>query len=252
MGKYNIIIVNKKVLCLFILTMLILLLFIILYRVYLTNILTNSFNDPKSGIIVIDPGHGGIDGGTNIDGILEKEANLVISKIIKEYLVKKGYKVIMTREEDISLDKFDTSSISRQKRDLNARVNIINNSNAQFFLSIHVNCNLKRPRTDGAIVFYNKNFQQNKELAYCIQRSLNGILINGNKRTIHDPQLGEYFILNYSEIPGVIVETAFISNIEERKLLKKFEFRDQIALSVAEGVECYLNKVNGVITQEHQ
>jgi N-acetylmuramoyl-L-alanine amidase len=64
-------------------------------------------------------------------------------------LEQQGYKIIMTRDDDISLEKLDASGKSRHQRDLNARVNIINNSNAQLFISVHVNCNLKKPSTDG-------------------------------------------------------------------------------------------------------
>lgn len=61
----------------------------------------------------------------------------------------------MTHDDDISLDSLDNSSKSRHQRDLKARINIINNSNAQLFVSIHVNSNIKKPSTEGAIVFYN-------------------------------------------------------------------------------------------------
>lgn len=208
----------------------------------------NTFIDPKSGVIVIDPGHGGIDGGTNKEGILEKEINLDIGKKLKLFLEQKGYSVIMTREEDISLDKLDNSDKSRHQRDLNARANIINTSNAQLFLSIHVNCNLKKPSTDGAIVFYSDKFEQNKSLAYCIQKALNNIEVNEKKRTVHDPIQAKYFVLGKTNIPGVIVETAFISNKIERQEMVKDTFREEIAKAIVIGVERYLNESNKVFT----
>ncbi|MFZ5975009.1 MAG: N-acetylmuramoyl-L-alanine amidase family protein [Bacillota bacterium] len=165
--------------------------------------------DFDSAIIVIDPGHGGIDGGTNKDGLLEKDVNLVIAKKLKALMEKKGYTVIMTREEDISLDSLDDSNGSKHQRDLNARANIINNSNARLFLSIHVDCNLKKPDTNGSIVFYNDKFPQSKALAYCIQRALNSVIANGKNRMTHDPQQADFFILRNSEIPGVIIEVYF-------------------------------------------
>jgi len=252
MRRSSIIIVDKRIVNLSVFTIFSVLLFLVPYLIHLVNVQSNPFADPRSGIIVIDPGHGGIDGGTNKDGVLEKEANLAISKKLKRFLEAEGYKVVMTREEDISLDKLDTSGSSRHERDLKARVNIINSSNAQLFLSIHVNCNFRKPSTNGAIVFYSNKFQQNEKLAYCIQRSLNDMIINDKKRTVHDPQLGEYSLLVYSEVPGVIVETAFMSNTEERQLLTKDEFREQLALAIADGVECYLYETNIVFTQEHE
>lgn len=214
---------------------------IIFLFIYLPSEPANVFLDPKSGIIVIDPGHGGVDGGTTKEGIFEKDINLDISQKLKLLLVQKGYTVIMTREKDISLEKLDNSQRSRHMRDLNARANIINSSNAQLFLSIHVNCNDKKPSTDGSIVFYNDKFEQNKALAYSLQRALNNIIVNEKKRTVHDPIKTKYFILNYSDIPGAIVETAFISNMKERKLLLNETFREEIAEAIATGVEQYLN-----------
>lgn len=217
---------------------------------YLSSLPIHAFTDPKSGIIVVDPGHGGIDGGTNKDGILEKEINLAVSKKLRIFLEGKGYKVVMTREEDVSLDALDNSSQSRHQRDLNARVSIINNSNAQLFLSIHVNCNFRRPDTDGAIVFYNDNFAENRALAYSVQRALNAMEVDGAKRTVHDPVQAEYFLLGYSKIPGIIVETAFMSNSTERFLLTRDEFREELAKAIADGVERYLKEAGEVLSPE--
>lgn len=246
MKKLKIVVIRKKTMYFLSSTVLVFLLFSVSLWIYLSSLPVNTFTDPKSGIIVVDPGHGGIDGGTNKDGILEKEINLDVSKKLKIFFKKKGYEVIMTREEDVSLDSLDSSSQSRHQRDLNARANIINTSNAQLFLSIHVNCNFKRPATDGAIVFYNDNFVENKVLAYSIQRALNAMEVNGVKRTVHDPVQEKYYLLNNSEIPGVIIETAFLSNSTERHLLTRDEFREQLAKAIADGVEHYL-KASGEV-----
>lgn len=249
MRKLKIFLLRKRTVHITVLVSFIFLLLLVSLFIHFSNLPASIFNDPKSGIIVIDAGHGGIDGGTNRDGLLEKEVNLVIAKKLEAILKKKGYKAVMTREEDVSLDSLDDSQGGRHQRDLNARVNIINDSNAQLFLSIHVNCNLRRPMSDGAIVFYNDKFQENRTLAYCIQRALNKMIVNGEKRTTHDPQQAGYFLLSYSQVPGVIIETAFISNEEEKKLLAKDEFREQLAKAIYEGVEQYLNnsgKVNAL------
>jgi len=213
-----------------------------LFFIFLPRDSANVFVDPKNGVIIIDPGHGGIDGGTSKEGILEKDINLDISKKLMNLLVQKGYTVIMTRENDVSLDNPDTTGKNRHMRDLNARVNIINKSNAQLFVSIHVNCNDKKPSTDGSIVFYSDKFEQNKELAYSIQRALNNMIVNGKKRTIHDPVKAKYYILKNSDIPGVLIETAFLSNAKERQLLLKESYREEIAEAIASGIEQYLKE----------
>lgn len=205
---------------------------------------------PQKGIIVIDPGHGGIDGGTTKDGVIEKDINLDIAKKLKVILQQKGYQVVMTREENISLNSLDNSNKSRHRRDLNARVNIINKHNPLLFVSVHVNSNYTNTRATGAIVFYGEKYCESKVLAYCIQRALNSIVVNGVKRVTHDPQPGNYFILNNSNVPGVIIETAFISNVEDRSLLTKDEFRKQLAVGIANGIEKYLNDANKVVAPQ--
>lgn len=216
--------------------------------IYVETTSADNFKDPKSGIIVIDPGHGGIDGGTNKNGVLEKDINLDIAKKLRNLLQQKGYAIIMTREDDIALDKLDNSSKSRHQRDLNARVGIINKSNAQLFLSIHVDCNLKKPSTNGSIVFYNNRFSESKSLAYSIQKELNIIKLNEKNRSVHDPTEAKFFILGSTNMPGVLVETAFISNQEERLEIIKDAYREEIAQAIERGVEQYLSETNSVIS----
>lgn len=74
------------------------------------------------------------------------------------------------------------------------------------------------------------------------KRALNAMEVNGAKRTVHDPVQEKYYLLVYSKIPGVIVETAFISNDTERQLLTRDEFREQLANAIANGVEHYLKE----------
>lgn len=242
MNKILVIFVTKKFAFIFTLIIIVLLIASLFLNFYFEMHPVNQFIDPNSGIIVIDPGHGGIDGGTNKEGVLEKEINLDISKKLKYFLQQKGFAVIMTRESDISLETLDNSSKSRHMRDLNARTNIINNSNAQLFLSIHVNCNFKKPSTDGAIVFYNERFEQSKALAFNIQRALNTMAVNGKKRTVHQPAKAKYFVLDNSNIPGVIIETAFMSNNTERHEMVKDAFKEEISKYIVQGIEDYLDE----------
>ncbi len=213
------------------------------------NFIKSANNDSCSKVIVIDPGHGGIDGGTTLSGLLEKDVNLYIAKKLKSYLQEKGFEVKMTRDKDVSLDGLSKEGSTRHLRDLNARVNIINSCNATLFLSIHVNCHLKNPSANSAIVFFSSKYPDSKALAANVQKELNAITINGNKRREHEPHLADYFILNNSDIPGVIVETAFISNDYDRSLLKTDEFKDELAKAIAAGAENYF-KENHSNTQQ--
>ncbi len=246
MKKINVIFIKRKFLLFA--TILIIAILTIPFILFIEMSSSDTFTDPKSGVIVIDPGHGGIDGGTSRDGVLEKEINLDIAQKLKSILVKQGYKIIMTREEDISLESLDNSRKSRHMRDLAARSDIINSSNAQLFLSIHVNSNFKKPTTSGAIVFFNKKYEQNKTLALCIQNQLNNMVVDGKKRSTHSPVQAKYYVLDYTDVPGVIVETGFISNEEERQELVKDTFRLELAKSISKGVEQYLNESSKVST----
>ena len=245
MKKLRIVIIRKKHIYLTVQIICLLLASSLLIHFCFRNPHTNIYTDSYSRVIVIDAGHGGIDGGASVGNLLEKDINLEIAKGLKAQLEPNGYTVIMTREEDISLDSLSETGSSRHLRDLTARVNIINKSNAQLFISIHVNCNIRKPKTDGSIVFYSENFQQNIPLADSIQRALNSMTYNGKTRAIHDPQIANYFILDNSKIPGVLVETAFISNSAEQEFLANSKYRETLAKSIAYGILQYL-KPNSV------
>lgn len=205
------------------------------------NITTTTLEDSNSGIIVIDPGHGGIDSGTIKYNVVEKDINLDTAKRLRALLVERGYKVVMTREEDISLEKFGGGS-NRHRKDLDARVKKINSCNAQLYLSIHVNCSPKRSSTNGSIVFYNRKYEKNTLLAYDLQRSLNKVTLPGIERAIHNPVPERFYVTDRARIPGALIELGFISNSREREFLKKDEFREALAEALLNGVENYLNK----------
>lgn len=200
---------------------------------------TAGYVDPGTGIIVVDPGHGGVDGGTGAGGFLEKEINLSISKRLKEILEEKGYKVVLTRSVDESLENLGPEGGGRHYRDLAARAEIINSSDAQLFLSIHVNSNVNNPRACGSIVYYSARFTQSGVLADCIQNALNGLEAGTFERTAHAAQKAGFYLLNTSKIPGALIEAGFITNPDERLLLTTDEFRDKLAARIADGVAVY-------------
>jgi N-acetylmuramoyl-L-alanine amidase len=237
MKKFYIIYVSKRVLfC-------VCTLIVAAAAVITVNLSAKTFNNSHTRTIIIDPGHGGIDGGTSKNDILEKDINLDIAKRLRIYLKQKGYEVAMTRDKDKSLESLSNKTGSRHLKDLNARTYIINNSNAQLFMSIHTNCHTGNSYADGSLVLFNGKFFENKTLAYCVQRALNNITIDGIERTIHNPQYSfDFYLLNYSKIPGVIIETAFISNQKEWELLQQDNFKNQIAKAIADGMEKFFKE----------
>lgn len=83
-------------------------------------------------------------------------------------------------------------------------------------------------------------------MSYSIQRALNNIEINDKKRTVHNPAQAKYFVLGYANIPGVIVETAFISNKTERQEMIKETFRENTAEAIFTGIQQYLQESTNV------
>lgn len=224
-------------------------LFAVLLILRLINGSTGSFNDPGTAMIVIDPGHGGIDGGTSDEGFLEKEINLSISLRLKKLLEEKGFKVVLTRERDESLEDLSPDGGSRHQRDLSARAAKINGLDAQLFLSIHVNSNVNNRNASGSLVYYGTRIEQSSVLASCVQHSLNLIETGTAPRDTHSSQTGNFFLLNNTRIPGILIETAFITNYNERMLLATDDFRDRIAASIMAGVLDYYEKL-GIIRPE--
>ncbi len=196
------------------------------------------FGPLKKRVIVLDPGHGGIDGGANCPGFLEKDTNLTIALKIKTELQKSGAKVILTRDRDIDLHNFVEHTSTRHHRDLLARIDIINKSKPDLFLSIHVNANPRRPSTTGPMVFYNQSVPASNHLADTIQTHLNRTATEyGFKKHVARP--GEYFLLNNCPYPGTIVELGFMTNYKEKQMLQDSNYQQHLAKSISESIRQY-------------
>jgi N-acetylmuramoyl-L-alanine amidase len=215
------------------------LLFIIQYKI-MDKDTWDSWNLPLSGkIIYIDPGHGGPDGGAGDKDALEKDIALNVSLMIRDYLQEQGALVLMTREEDKDLADEDTKGYSRRKvEDLHKRLNLINESEADLFLSIHLN-SIPSPKWSGAQTFYNPKFEENKALAKAIQREITRNLENTSREA---KGLQSVYILKHSKKAGALVEIGFLSNPEERKRLLEEEYQEKVAASIYQGVLNYLTE----------
>lgn len=193
--------------------------------------------------IVIDPGHGGIDGGTNIGDILEKDINLIIGLKLKDMLIKKGATVVMTREIDESLDDHIIGNGSRHREDLNARVKTVNDSDADLFISIHVN-HIKNAKKIGPIIFYHKTSEKGKLLAEHMQEYLNDISTYKKLdiKVEHEATPGNFYILGNTSTLGIIVEMGFLSNDIDRGLLLDSEHQNEIVEQITKGIIAHFNK----------
>jgi len=190
--------------------------------------------------VIIDPGHGGEDPGAVGDNIQlkEKDINLIIGKRLKELLMEDGFNVIMTREEDGLLYKEGTKGYTNKRRqDLLNRKKIMDESEADIVVSIHMN---KFPQSQyhGAQTFFPKNSEESKRLAQCIQRSLRDMVDPENKREalVKDTEI---LILKNIKKPTVIVECGFLSNAEEEQKLSTQEYQEKLAAAIKEGIKKY-------------
>ncbi|MDQ0233521.1 N-acetylmuramoyl-L-alanine amidase CwlD [Metabacillus malikii] len=199
----------------------------------------DSWNLPLSGkVIYLDPGHGGPDGGAVGSEKLEKDIALDISLKIRDFLQEQGALVILTREEDVDLADEDTKGYSRRKvEDLKNRVKMINESNAELYLSIHLNA-IPSSKWSGAQTFYNGKFAENESIAKFIQDELRRNLENTER--VAKPINGVYLIKKI-EKPGALVEVGFLSNPEEEKLLATDEYQEKVAASIYNGVLRYFS-----------
>lgn len=214
-----------------------LILFLILQYDFQDDNSWESWNLPLAGkIIILDPGHGGPDPGANKGDNLEKDIALNISLQLRHYLQQQGALVIMTRETDVDLASSGTKGYSRRKvEDLKKRLKIINESEADFFASIHLNA-IPSGRWRGAQTFYSSHFEESERGAKLIQDELRKDLENTDRKA---KAINGIYILKHSKKPGVLVEVGFLSNHEENKLLKSEEYQQKIAESLYRGILRY-------------
>lgn len=184
---------------------------------------------PLGKTVVIDAGHGGIDGGVvGVNGSVEAKINLALSKQLGEILSHNGITVVYTRDTDAAL-----SDIKRE--DMKKREEIIKSSGADCVVSIHLNSYSDSKRR-GVQVFYGDN-GNGESLAAHMQLSLNA-KINSKycKRTDFQPQKGDYYIAKCSNIPSVIIECGFISNEEDERLLNTPSYKTELCNAIAKAI----------------
>ncbi|WP_139364955.1 N-acetylmuramoyl-L-alanine amidase CwlD [Sutcliffiella halmapala] len=193
------------------------------------------WNLPLSGkIIILDPGHGGPDGGAVGGDILEKDVALQVSLYLKDYLQEQGALVLMTREEDVDLANPNTKGYSRRKvEDLRKRVEMVNESDGDLFISIHLNA-IPSPRWKGAQTFYQRSeSKENERVARFIQDELRINLENTDRLA---KSINGIYILKQAKIPGALVEVGFLSNPSERALLSTEDYQRTLAASIYNGI----------------
>ncbi|MCM1528597.1 MAG: N-acetylmuramoyl-L-alanine amidase [Alistipes sp.] len=192
-------------------------------------------------IIVLDAGHGGIDGGcTSAEGVPEKGINLSILQRLRDMLVISGFQVEVTRDSDISIHDKGVEGIAAQKSsDMDNRLELFNKYDNAVCLSIHQN-QFTDSRYSGGQMFYSGTNADSETLARCLQKNFGEILQPDNDREIK--LCGkELFLCYYSNNPTVMVECGFLSNPEEAALLNTEEYQQKVALTIYSGLLNYLD-----------
>lgn len=185
-------------------------------------------------IVCIDPGHGGRDPGTTSpydETLLEKDIVLDMGLRLREKLEEAGVKVVMTREVDKELHEL-------VDEDVRARPRIANEVKATFFVSIHVNAfDTKIKNFDiynGTEVYhYGKTHGEftSKQFAEIMGEEIDAVTdtqFNG----IATRELG---VLRLSEMPALLIETAYITNREDEARLRSDKFREDMVQGIFNG-----------------
>ena len=193
-------------------------------------------------VIVLDAGHGGIDGGcTSADGVPEKGINLNILLKLRDILEISGFEVKVTRENDISIHDDGIEGIAAQKSsDMDNRLEIFNTEKNAVCISIHQN-QFTDPVYKGAQMFYSNEQRGSERLARSLQSRFRELIQPDNEREIKECGK-ELFLCYYSKNPTVMAECGFMSNPDEASLLVTDEYQEKIALTIFAGLCDYLEE----------
>ena len=179
-------------------------------------------------LVAIDPGHGGVDSGCVGKKAEEKDINLQIARELEKALIQKGYRVLLLREKDEFQDKMD-------------RVEIANSYQADVYVSIHQNTYEGKDKTVGGIeTWYDGTdaSRDNQRLALLVHRET--VKSTGARgRGVIDST--ELYVASKTLMPACLIETGFLSNPQEEKLLASADYQKKLAEGIAQGIELYFH-----------
>lgn len=185
-------------------------------------------------VILLDPGHGGVDPGAIYKDIYEADINLSIAKKLEKVLGEAGAIVYLTRDGNYDLSL--PGAQYRKRSDLSRRANIINSSNCDLYLSIHLNSE-STGLWKGAQVFYDDINPRNEMIAKIFQEELK----NSLKSNREYKEVKDMYLHKRVERPGILVEVGFLSNASDRFLLTNKEYQDKIANTLLEAIYNYFS-----------
>ena len=191
---------------------------------------------PLSGaVIVLDAGHGGKDEGAMAEGVTEKAINMAIVTKLQALFEDAGATVVLTRKDENDLSS--PTAANHKREDMKNRIDIINDEKNDLLLSIHLN-SYSDSSVKGAQTFYPKDSLSSELLASCIQVQFLAI----DSRM--SPKPGDYYLLNNSRIPAVLIECGFLSNAQEREQLSQADYQDKVANLIFAGTLNYFKELS--------
>ncbi len=181
---------------------------------------------PANPLIILDAGHGGTDEGARVKSFMEKRITLTTTLLTKKLLEERGYKVILTRARD------NYVSLAR-------RVSIANRTKCAAFVSIHFNASRSHAAKGIEIYFCDTKekwrARASRRLADCILYQV----IDQTEAISRGVKGGNFHVIRETEMPAVLVEGGFVTNFEERSLLRNKEYLSKIAEGIATGLDKY-------------
>ncbi len=201
---------------------------------------SDSFKDyvQYTGLIVLDPGHGGSDKGcvNHAYGLCEKDITLAVCFRLREYLQQSGWTVVLTRETDRDV----TSASTPDKQELLARADVANNLRADYFVSLHADASYKKSIQGSSVHWWKP---QDYSFAASLLPTLGEQVGFKTRGLIRN----RFVVLRGAKMPAALVEMAFLSNNYEAMLLAKPEVQDAIARNLAAGINRHHARVQGTL-----
>ncbi len=191
-------------------------------------------------VVVVDAGHGGADGGVTgkRTGVKESDLNLKVAKLLGEYLVAGGYRVIYTRQNDTMHTHPDVRD-NKKRADMFKRGDIINAAKPDAMISVHMNFYSASSRR-GAQVFFDRYSEQGRRFADIMQEIINRDLNSDNGGRAYTALSAEKYLLSCSPYPSIIVECGFLSNPFDEANLTDKNYQTKLAYTLFLGIDGFL------------
>lgn len=187
-------------------------------------------------VVIIDAGHGGVDGGAIYGGIYEKDINLKVAQKLYLLLQSENIPAILNRTGDYALSEENRwhRVKSRHLKDLSQRSGLTKQLNYAIFVSIHCNAS-PSPKAHGPLVLHQKT-GESYLLASLLQHRLNNVFHTSKKAA----GANSFYLLKYVNKPAVIVELGFISSWNDQQILTDQTKQTEIAQALSSGISHYL------------